>query len=231
MHVVVRSSSVNTPASPLPAPQSQYAAAFGGGYGGYAGMLHPGYNGMGQPLGNINNFVPYPAHMAHAQMNPQNMAPMHQHRHAARIVAIDFGLILKLCLGVYLLSQGGGQERFAFLVAVAIATYIYFAGVGRRVEFDENGNEIPQNNINAPNNNNGNNNNEANAPNVNTLPFWAREERGSFLTQIAAFFIPLFLSISPYWKLPDLSLRQAVPPANVNNPANNPANEVHEHVD
>jgi hypothetical protein len=231
MHLVIRSSSVNNPASAMPAPQSPYAtAAFGGAYGGYAG--YPGYNGLGQPLGNINNFVPYPAQMAHgAHMNPQQFPPMHQHRHVARIVAIDFGLILKLCLGVYLLSTGGGQERLAFLVAIAIATYIYFAGIGRRVEFDENGNEIPQNDNNGANNNPGANNNDAIAPNVNALPFWAREERGPVLTQISAFFIPLFQSLSPYWKMPDLSLRQAVPPANADNAANNNANEPHEHVD
>lgn len=43
---------------------------------------------------------------------------------AARIIQIDFGLILKLALGVFFLSRGGGEHRLAFLIACAIAIYM-----------------------------------------------------------------------------------------------------------
>lgn len=92
----------------------------------------------------------------------------------------------------------------------------------------------PQRNANAnPNDINENNNNDlvartngavdpqvayetalrARALAVAALPFWAREERGPVLSQIAAFFVPLVLSVNPHWHLPDLSARNApLPP-------------------
>jgi hypothetical protein len=78
------------------------------------------------------------------------------------VIQIDFSLLLKLAFGVYLLSQGGGEQRLAFLIACAIAIYMYVlspsspflnglysssfvryvTGVGRRVEIDEHGNPV-----------------------------------------------------------------------------------------
>jgi len=42
-----------------------------------------------------------------------------------RVFQIDFGLIIKLAFAVFLLSRGGGEERLAFLIAAAIAFYLY----------------------------------------------------------------------------------------------------------
>jgi hypothetical protein len=54
---------------------------------------------------------------------------------------------------------------------------------------------------------------------LSALPFWARAERGPLLSQIAAFAVPLILSLNPQWTLPDLSVRTAPPPQ--------PAQEAH----
>jgi len=251
VHLVLRPlSTTSNSSSAIPmAPQSSYVGL--GAYGSYGGSpLVAGvpFGAAGRP-----NFVPYPYAAAagggggggggHAPFVPPahhdlgggggaavGGAPPHLRAAgpaviAARVIQIDFSLLLKLAFGVYLLSQGGGEQRLAFLIACAIAIYIYMAGVGRRVELDENGNPVdpppaaPQqvanndnNNANQNNNNNDNNPAQARAAAVDALPFWAREERGGFVSQLSAFFIPIILSVNPHWHLPDLSVRDAPPP-------------------
>jgi len=57
--------------------------------------------------------------------------PVHFQRVGFARINIDFGLIVKLILLVYVLSQGGGSERMAILMALAIAYYLYQTGMAR----------------------------------------------------------------------------------------------------
>jgi len=57
--------------------------------------------------------------------------PVHFQRVGFARINIDFGLIFKLILLVYVLSQGGGSERMAILMALAIAYYLYQTGMAR----------------------------------------------------------------------------------------------------
>jgi hypothetical protein len=229
VHLVLRPLSTTSSTTIPVTPQSSYVGL--GAYGSFGGA--PGVAGV--PFGGAvgPNFVPYP-YTGHAAGPMPFVAPARDAAGgapparppavmAARVIQIDFGLLLKLAFGVYLLSQGGGEQRLAFLIACAIAIYIYTTGIGRRVELDAHGNPVdpppPQPQLqraaNQPNNNNDNADPNANQNNIdearnaalNALPFWAREERGGFTSQLAAFWFPLLLSVNPHWHLPDLSPR------------------------
>jgi len=131
------------------------------------------------------------------QQMPQLQQQGHQIRGHVRVISIDFGLIFKLALGVYLLSHGGGEERLAFLIATAIAFYFFTVGFGRRFAVDQNGQPIQGDN-------NANGAIPANANDAQrNVPYYLRRE-GGILNNLAAFFVPLILSLHPYWELPEV---------------------------
>jgi alpha-galactosidase len=87
--------------------------------------------------GNIQQQQPYPGYNNNNNNNNNNNMPqqnpfinlqqqnMQQRQAQGRVFHLNLTLIFKLGLMVVVLSQGGSNERLAFLIAAAIMIYIY----------------------------------------------------------------------------------------------------------
>eukprot|EP01128_Nolandella_sp_AFSM9_P006230 TRINITY_DN3157_c0_g1_i1.p1 TRINITY_DN3157_c0_g1~~TRINITY_DN3157_c0_g1_i1.p1 ORF type:complete len:251 (-),score=29.22 TRINITY_DN3157_c0_g1_i1:187-939(-) len=149
-------------------------------------------------------------HMPPAGFNqPNPPPPQGRHFNAGIVLRIDLALIAKLAVMVYVLSQGGGEDRFALLIAGAIAVYIYQQRGNAAQAARPNGQPgAPAQGIPAAANGdargaNGEAATDPPAPPTPQLPFWANRE-GGLLVQVSAFVVPFFLSLFPGWTVPEI---------------------------
>lgn len=139
--------------------------------------------------------------------------PVHVQRLGFARINLDLGLMLKLLLLVWVLSQGGGSQRMALLIAVAIAYYLYHTGLARvqYVQVGENRQQQqqaqqpqqpqppqqqqPQARANQQENGEDNNNRAGQAPEGHHPP--------GVIGEIFGFFAPLVCSLLPSWQPPE----------------------------
>jgi len=156
--------------------------------------------------------------------------PPQVHRVGFARINIDFSLIIKLMLLVYFFGQGGGSERTAILVALAIAYYLYQTGIARFVRVAPN---VPQNaqqaqpgHVQAPGNGQGNaqRNVEPDRENVGQNNMQQQNDRNEqnvhnpvgIMGEIVSFFVAFVCSLFPSWQPPENINRRQQPQDNVN---------------
>jgi len=129
-------------------------------------------------------------------------------------ININFTLILKLALLVYVLGQGGSTTRFIVLIIGAIAYLLYKSRLAVHLQrVDRNQNQ--QQNENQQNENQQNENvqnqNNNNINNINTeRPFYAYHPN-PIVNAVVRFAFPFVLSLLPNWELPESMILQQPP--------------------
>jgi len=117
-----------------------------------------------------------------------------------RIINVEFSLILKLALLVYVLAQGGSLSRMVILTCCAVAFYLYNGRARVRVvRMNANGQPIDD-----PPANQNPHQNDPTPPNQGQeqIPTFYRDQ--TIFGEVLKFVIPLFMSLLPRWRLPNL---------------------------
>eukprot|EP01121_Diplochlamys_sp_Union-15-3_P013478 TRINITY_DN4186_c0_g1_i1.p1 TRINITY_DN4186_c0_g1~~TRINITY_DN4186_c0_g1_i1.p1 ORF type:complete len:379 (-),score=66.90 TRINITY_DN4186_c0_g1_i1:67-1134(-) len=138
----------------------------------------------------------------HQPLNEQPPAPVQPNNNAQQVPnpqqqGLNFNLIVKLLLLVYLFSQGGSNWKIVIMSIVAFFIYLYQTGRLRILARVYVAPPARANNDGVNNNNNQENVNN----NVNVAP---QTQRQGVIGEILGFFLPLVYSLFPNWEPTDL---------------------------